>query len=96
MRCPDCNRDFPIKPEVIVEKEPCKCGLTETARNLRIYALVAIAALLCSLGACLSDHYWTTKQVELMRERYEVRDKKNSSLQNIEKLGLPFDVTPKK
>lgn len=96
MRCPDCNRDFPVKPETVIQKEPCKCGLTEFARNFRIGAYVAILFILCAFGACYGDQYWTTRQVEIMREKFEIKDKKNSTGPAVEKLGLPYDVVPKK
>lgn len=96
MRCPDCNRDFPVKPEVVVQKEPCKCGMTEFARCFRIAGYVAVSLILCAFTACLTHQFWTTKQVELMREKHEIRDKNNSALPPGEKIGLPFDVVPKK
>lgn len=53
MRCPDCGHDFPVKPEVVVQKEPCECGLTEFARLARcvvvIIAVIAVGMLLDSL-----------------------------------------------
>lgn len=50
MRCPDCNRDFPIKPEVVIQKEPCKCGLTTEVRLARTIALAVIAIVLLMAG----------------------------------------------
>jgi len=96
MRCPACNHDSPVKPEIVIQKEPCKCGLTEFARTFRMSSYCVIAVALGFFSSCISEHYWTTKQIELMREKYEIRDKKNSSIPEVEKIGVPFDVKPKR
>lgn len=54
MRCPDCGHDFPVKPEVVVQKEPCRCGLTEFARCIRY---IAIGIVLIIGGILLSSLY---------------------------------------
>jgi hypothetical protein len=56
MRCPDCGTDFPVKPEVVVEKQPCKCGLTAETRTIRIIA-IPIMIVLCFVALCTTAHY---------------------------------------
>lgn len=51
MRCPDCGRDFPVKPEVVIAKEPCKCGLTVDVRIARCI-MVAVLVGILTLGSC--------------------------------------------
>jgi hypothetical protein len=53
MRCPDCAREIPLKPEVVVQKEPCRCGLTEEAR-ISLYLLIAIVFMIFMMGSCTS------------------------------------------
>lgn len=95
MRCPDCGHDVPIKPEVVLQREPCKCGLTEFARTFRMGSIVVLFVVLSLFGGCLTEMYWTTKQVEMMKDHYEIRDKKKAYLSPAEKIGPPFDVVPK-
>jgi hypothetical protein len=51
MRCPDCGRDFPVKPEVVIQKESCKCGLTADTRIAR-YLMVVVIIMIVTLGSC--------------------------------------------
>jgi len=57
MRCPDCNRDFPIKPEVVIQKEACKCGLTNEVRIFRTLSLAVVAIILCMAGCNAYQSY---------------------------------------
>jgi hypothetical protein len=55
MRCPDCGADYPVKPEVIIQKEPCKCGITPDVRIARTVARtigVAVVILVLAMGSC--------------------------------------------
>lgn len=56
MRCPDCGSDIVVKPEVVVEKQPCKCGLTTEARAIKIVA-TALAIVISFIAACTTIHY---------------------------------------
>lgn len=62
MRCPDCGTDFPVKPEVIVKTEPCKCGLTSEVRFIgRVVAAIVIIAL--SMSGCTAYQSYLNSRI---------------------------------
>jgi hypothetical protein len=95
MKCPDCGHDFPAKPEVVIQKEPCKCGMTSEFRQLRVGAVTILCIVLSAFASCFGSEYWTTRQVEMMKDHYEIRDKRKADIPEAQKLGPPFDVVPK-
>lgn len=63
MRCPDCGHDFPAKPEVVKEKEPCKCGLTADVRITKLAVTGFICLILSLLGGCWISSYYTVEGI---------------------------------
>lgn len=76
IRCKNCGEifDLPeIEPEVRVVTEPCKCGMTMEARIARYVVYGFVCLFLCLAACCWSAQYYTTRQVEAMKEKYEVK-----------------------
>lgn len=61
MRCPDCGSDIVLKPEVVVQKEPCKCGTTEFTRIARYFLFAVITLMLCLTSSCWVVAYHNAK-----------------------------------
>lgn len=98
MRCKSCGDEMPDpEPRVVVEtkKESCRCGMTEATRTNRYIALVFVGAFICLLGCCVSYHHFSTRQVEIMSEQFEIRKKENPSAP-LKALELPYSVEGKK
>ncbi len=58
LKCPDCGHRFQTKPEVVIQKEACKCGLESEARVARSISLAAVALFLSLFGGCwVTAHY---------------------------------------
>lgn len=76
-KCKGCQdvMEFPEPPpKEIIKREPCRCGITETARIVRALAFVLVVAFLGITGSCISNHYWTTQQIQLLKQDYEVKE----------------------
>lgn len=66
MRCPDCGVDYPVKPEVIKEKEPCKCGLTSEVRIATTAARTiggVVVMMALSMGSCVSYQSYLNSKI---------------------------------
>jgi hypothetical protein len=68
MRCPDCGADYPVKPEVVIQKEPCKCGITADVRMVTtVYRTIgrAVVMVILSMGSCTAyQSYLNSKLAE--------------------------------
>ncbi len=66
MRCPDCGADYPMKPEVVIQREPCKCGITEDVRIAttvaRTVAVVVVIAIVF-LGSCTAYQSYLNSKI---------------------------------
>ena len=65
MRCPDCGTDYPVKPEVVIKKEPCTCGLTAEVRIagtvVRGIATAVIFVILSLSGCTVFQSYLNSR-----------------------------------
>ena len=98
MRCKSCNELVeipPVEPVKLVVKEPCRCGLTGEARIWRVVIFGIVSIILALTGSCVSSHYFSTKQIEIMKREMEIKEVGHVS--PIEKsLGVPYEVVEKK
>lgn len=78
MRCPDCGHDVPLKPEVVVEKLPCECGLDGEVRIARYVCVGFVSLMLTLFGSCwVNEHYSAiSKQVQAPTEKATQPEKK--------------------
>lgn len=63
MRCPDCGHVFDTKPEIVIQKQPCECGLETEARIARAVSAAVICAILALFGGCWVSNHYTTKAI---------------------------------
>lgn len=66
MRCPDCGADYPVKPEIVIQKEPCKCGLTAEARIASTLARTigsAVVMIVLSMGGCTAYQSYLNSKI---------------------------------
>lgn len=64
--CKNCGERFCV-PVSVPSREPCRCGMTETARIVRYVVMAFIALILALFGGCWFDHYYTTEQVKAVK-----------------------------
>lgn len=80
MGCPSCHTpieiELPVRVEEKIVKEPCKCGITDKYRSDRTVgrtiSFIAFSIAIMFVGGCWVSNHFQTKQIELVREKYEV------------------------
>lgn len=58
-------------PKPVVQREPCRCGLTADVRGLRITVIGIVCALIVLAGGCWLNLHYTTEQVKALPESYK-------------------------
>ncbi len=93
-QCPECGAQIKVPPPQVIEKivkEKCECGMTDNARCTRYIVIGVLAVILSLVGCCMSSQYFSTKQIELISEKFKVIPNDGRGGPN----DLPYEVVPK-
>lgn len=83
MKCKFCDNmlEVPLPEPVTIEKrvpEPCKCGLTESARQSRhwaiTFAIVGTFAVLSLFGGCGTAHFYEPERLRAETEKIKAEN----------------------
>jgi hypothetical protein len=96
LRCTQCGtvNMFELPTREVIKKEPCRCGVTETARIVRGVAFGVSMFFLACFGGCWASHHYETERVRIMQDHYELKNKSNATPFNA--LSPDVQVEPKR
>ncbi len=61
LKCPDCGHRFQAKPEVVIQREPCKCGDSTEARVARAFSYAVMVIFLSFFGGCWATAHYSAQ-----------------------------------